>query len=272
MDGTTTGQNATKGAGPVRVIHAALFRSATKSLAEAYKILGYRTHHALDGMTGPDWVLVEQAADATWPWLPDATARPPYTRKDWDALWGGFDVLTDLAAVPWTLQLIEAYPDAKVVIVERDVDKWWPSFKEACLDTLYGFWPQLGLAVAEQVLGLRAGQAMRKVWKGMMGVKTDEEVRDENNAREMHRLYYRLVREMVPPERKLEYKIGDGWEPLCRFLGDEVPDVPFPWVNDRAEHHAAMSKGRAKVWRGLGMVLLTAIAVAAISVGIYTYS
>ena len=27
----------------------------------------------------------------------------------------------------------------------------------------------------------------------------------------------------------------EGWEPLCRFLGKDVPDVPFPRVNDREE-------------------------------------
>jgi Sulfotransferase domain len=35
----------------------------------------------------------------------------------------------------------------------------------------------------------------------------------------------------VPPERLLVYEVGDGWEPLCRFLGVPVPDEPFPHVN-----------------------------------------
>ena len=26
---------------------------------------------------------------------------------------------------------------------------------------------------------------------------------------------------------------GDGWEPLCRFLGNSVPDAPFPCLNRR---------------------------------------
>jgi hypothetical protein len=25
-----------------------------------------------------------------------------------------------------------------------------------------------------------------------------------------------------------------GWEPLCKFLGKPVPDVPFPHMNDAA--------------------------------------
>ena len=27
------------------------------------------------------------------------------------------------------------------------------------------------------------------------------------------------------------YKAPDGWEPLCRFLGKDVPDCPFPHKN-----------------------------------------
>jgi Sulfotransferase domain len=30
----------------------------------------------------------------------------------------------------------------------------------------------------------------------------------------------------------LELKSEDGWEPLCKFLGKDVPDEPYPYVND----------------------------------------
>jgi hypothetical protein len=45
--------------------------------------------------------------------------------------------------------------------------------------------------------------------------------------------YYAEIRAIVPPENLLEYNISQGWEPLCRFLGDEIPEgVVFPNVND----------------------------------------
>jgi hypothetical protein len=41
---------------------------------------------------------------------------------------------------------------------------------------------------------------------------------------------------MVPSERLLVYKLGSGWEPLCRFLGKDVPrGVEFPRVNETEE-------------------------------------
>ncbi|KAK4497712.1 hypothetical protein PRZ48_010365 [Zasmidium cellare] len=39
------------------------------------------------------------------------------------------------------------------------------------------------------------------------------------------------IKDIVPKENLLTYRPGDGWEPLCRFLGKDVPDTPFPKAN-----------------------------------------
>lgn len=50
----------------------------------------------------------------------------------------------------------------------------------------------------------------------------------------MYEKHYALVRNLTPPERLLEYRLGSGWEPLCEFLGKPVPiNVPFPSANDQ---------------------------------------
>lgn len=36
------------------------------------------------------------------------------------------------------------------------------------------------------------------------------------------------VRRTVPAERLLVFRMQQGWEPRCRFLGVEVPDEPSP--------------------------------------------
>lgn len=40
-----------------------------------------------------------------------------------------------------------------------------------------------------------------------------------------------MIRGLVPKDRLLEWYLGDGWEPLCGFLGKPVPDTEFPHVN-----------------------------------------
>merc|ERR1712136_187174 len=35
----------------------------------------------------------------------------------------------------------------------------------------------------------------------------------------------------VPKDKLLIYNISEGWEPLCKFLGKEVPSTEFPHRN-----------------------------------------
>ena len=39
------------------------------------------------------------------------------------------------------------------------------------------------------------------------------------------------VKRTVPAEQLLVWEVGDGWEPLCEFLGVAPPDTPFPRIN-----------------------------------------
>lgn len=106
----------------LRVIHIALYRMATRSLAEDYRALGYETHHGEEDIMGNPWVGIEQATEAIWPEVPGARPRARFTRQDWDTLWGDeYDIITDLA-YPFTDQLIDVYPKAKIVVVQRDFD------------------------------------------------------------------------------------------------------------------------------------------------------
>ena len=40
------------------------------------------------------------------------------------------------------------------------------------------------------------------------------------------------LRRVVPREKLVLYSVEDGWGPLCLALGKDVPDEPFPRVND----------------------------------------
>jgi hypothetical protein len=57
----------------------------------------------------------------------------------------------------------------------------------------------------------------------------------QRNAKQTYREHYAKVRKLVPKERLLEYQLGSGWEPLCTFLGKDIPDKPFPHLNEGKE-------------------------------------
>jgi hypothetical protein len=145
---------------------------------------------------------------------------------------GDFEAITDLGS-PFAVDMIKAYLDAKAVIVQRKFETWWPSFVSECLD--WRFFP--GAEVATWVsskLGLRSSHALSKIYFGLFHASSVDEI--HQNARKTYDQYFEDVRRAVPASRRLEYRLGDGWEPLCTFLGKDIPDVPFPNVNDRIEH------------------------------------
>ena len=48
------------------------------------------------------------------------------------------------------------------------------------------------------------------------------------------------VRREVPADLLVEWRPGDGWGPLCRALGVDEPDEPFPHTNTTADFRSQM--------------------------------
>lgn len=65
----------------------------------------------------------------------------------------------------------------------------------------------------------------------------------ENCGKEVFNAHYDLVRELVPKDRLLEYDVSHGWEPLCKFLGEDIPEASFPFTNTADDFQAGI-KGR----------------------------
>jgi Sulfotransferase domain len=65
----------------------------------------------------------------------------------------------------------------------------------------------------------------------------------EDNVKKTFIEFHDNIRKIVPKERLLEFKVQDGYKPLCDFLGVPVPTavvdekevaLPFPRVNEGA--------------------------------------
>jgi hypothetical protein len=57
--------------------------------------------------------------------------------------------------------------------------------------------------------------------------------------------YYDDIRSFIPSGRLLEYEMGEGWAPLCTFLGQDVPAVQFPHKNDT---RMIIDGSRRQIW------------------------
>ena len=49
----------------------------------------------------------------------------PFGKTEYDQLLGSYQGISDLPAILFADDLIKAYPDAKVILTHRDVDKWY---------------------------------------------------------------------------------------------------------------------------------------------------
>ncbi len=151
-----------------------------------------------------------------------------FGRADWDKLLGHVAAVTDVPAALFGPELMEAYPDAKVVLVEREIEPWYKSWEimlEAAFNPLLKVLAYTDPVWHGRIFGLG------KLWlETQLPTKTFEEAK--RDSREMYRKHYAEIRRTTPKEKMLEYALGTGWEPLCQFLGKEVPDVPFPYMNE----------------------------------------
>lgn len=87
----------------------------------------------------------------------------------------------------------------------------------------------------------------------------------ENRGKEVFRSHYDLVRELVPSDRLLEYDVSCGWEPLCKFLGEDIPDMPFPFTNSANDFQAGLrGRNSRKIRDGVIKALTFVLALACV--------
>lgn len=166
---------------------------------------------------------------------PSSTSTKPFTRQEFDQLLGNYRAVTDTPYCHFGPELVRAYPDAKVILVERDMESWYQSFSGTVAAAILKGAPPPGAGKPDPAM-MHRGQLLKKSFFTAWGCEpTDspEAIRSKVCAR--FRAHYAEVRRAARPGQILEYKLSDGWEPLCAFLGKPVPNVPFPRKNDKVE-------------------------------------
>ncbi|KAK7914037.1 hypothetical protein PG985_011740 [Apiospora marii] len=155
----------------------------------------------------------------------------------------GFVGTADCPMFHFLPELLELYPDAKVVLVTRDPASWWRSFGAFTQVDAYRVFAVRCLEV--YLAPLPGARWFPSITRGF-----DDDLRLrhglEKPAPELLELHNAWVRRTVPNDRLLEVDLASGWEPLCKFLNKQVPDEPFPRVNDSQARDEFM---RAVMWK-----------------------
>jgi hypothetical protein len=239
----------------IQVIGAGLGRTGTLSLRAALEELGFaRCYHPLE---------VVASLDQARTWAAAARGEP----VDWDRIFAGYRATVDMPGCLFYRELMEKYPEAKVILTWRDPERWYDSVRRTIHFARNTFpkWTVLLLSPRQRVFQRMLDRLWDSLFRG----------RFENRAFAIEAFigHNEQVRRDVPADRLLVYEISQGWGPLCAFLGVPVPEgKPFPHLNDAAAFRAKITRealmvrtiGHAALGAALVLIL---IAVAAILLG-----
>jgi Sulfotransferase domain len=227
----------------MRVVGAGFGRTGTTSLKAALRELGF----------GPSYSLSEVFRNPGHVGFWEAASVSAGERVDWEGFLAGYGVVVDWPACSFYEEIMDAFPEALVVLTVRDPAPWYESTRSTIHELRRLTCGPLPLRAAFALAGPfvpgLAGTvrlADRLVWEGTFEGRFE----DRAHAIEVFERHNEAVRRRVPPERLLVFDVREGWAPLCDFLGVEAPDGPFPRLNEAREMRRRL----------LGLVALSAAA------------
>ena len=223
----------------LKVIGAGFGRTGTSSLKEALETLGFeKCYHATEVFGNPEAV-------ARWCDVIDGN-------PDWSAIFEGYQSSVDWPACAFYKEQMAAYPTAKVVLSVRNPESWYRSVNETIYPLSHLMAPKWLTWFSRRARNLRR-IVFTAAWEGQLQGKFE----DKNAAIAIFNEHIETVKREVPAERLLVFDVRDGWAPLCAFLGiSDVPDEPFPHVNEAAELKKVVARMRW-IWRiGYAVVIV----------------
>ena len=199
----------------MKVIGAGLPRTGTMSMQAALDELGFPCYHMESVVKSPKHTQM---------WDDFISGE---SEMDWDELYQEFDAAVDAPSCFYAAELLEKYPDAKVVLTVREPDRWFVSISK--LNKIVRRLKIVGYVV--RPLGRFVSFAFKLHAK--YGIPIDSD--DEALYLEAFTSHNAAVQKAIPVEKLLVFRVTEGWEPLCEFLEVPVPDKPFPHLNSGDE-------------------------------------
>ncbi len=194
----------------LQVIGAGLGRTGTMSLKVALEALGIgRCYHMIEIFGNPGFA-------GYWERIGRGEA------VDWDEVFKGYGATVDWPSCNYYRQLADYYPQAKVILTVRDPDQWFESTQNTIFKDL-------------ETIAADPNNSWSRMVSRIIVAMFGGRIHDRAHAIAVYKQHNETVQRTIPKERLLVYEAGQGWEPLCRFLGVPVPQMPYPKTNTTDE-------------------------------------
>jgi len=202
----------------LKVIGAGFGRTGTLSLKLALEQLGFGPcYHMFEVGRHPEHVSL---------WRDAAAGRP----MDWPALFRDYRAAVDWPSCNFWASQLQAFPQARVILSERDADAWYTSVMRTIYSSSLRF-RQSAEASGDAEQLARASMAFEVIWDRVFDGRMD----DRAHVIACYQAHNAEVKKLVPADRLLVFDPKQGWAPLCAFLDCSAPDDPFPRVNTTEE-------------------------------------
>lgn len=199
-----------------KVIGAGFGRTGTVSMKIALEKLGFFPCYHMGEVFIPRPGYNDGHLDAWYDFYEKGQAM------DWQWLFESYQATVDFPACLHYRELIQTFPDAVVVLNVRDPDKWFDSWQHlwSVIDTVndpdkivrFHKFYSVAFALRDEYFGGK--------------IERESSIAAYNQ-------HLDAVRRDVPANKLLEFSVTEGWKPLCEFLNLDVPDSPFPHLNER---------------------------------------
>nr|XP_009862142.2 uncharacterized protein LOC101243268 isoform X1 [Ciona intestinalis]XP_026693989.1 uncharacterized protein LOC101243268 isoform X2 [Ciona intestinalis] len=236
----------------MKVIYAGFAKTGTKTMGAVFREFGYKTY---------DWIENSWYLSDDWTKILEEGG----TVEDFRRMYKGVDAVVDGPCFMFWEEILEAFPDAKIIFSSRDEGDWVRSLTKT-LDALpsepkyvlmqslsYSGWKHFEFTSA--CVQMELGSKQKWPWSNCQ--------HNETVWRRMYRNHNACVLQNAPKKQLLVYDFKDGWGPICEFLGEKVPDKPFPHANigasilkDYIENHPIMKRMMREAMFTLGVLTL----------------
>lgn len=200
----------------LKVIGAGLGRTGTASLKQALELLlEGRCYHMFEVFENPGHDVI---------WLSAVRGEP----VDFEHFLEGYVASVDWPACSFWRELSATDRDAVILLSTRDSpEQWWASMERTIVPTLKASVP------ADRPDVARHRGMVRELFSRRFTPCWD----DAEAAMAAYERHNEEVR-ATAGERLVEWRPGQGWEPICSALGAQVPDAPFPHENTASDFRA----------------------------------
>lgn len=207
----------------LKIIGAGYGRTGTLSLKLALEKLGFaKCYHMFEVFQNPGHFALWRAAGRGEP-------------TDWDALFEGYQAAVDWPTCNFWEDQLQSYPDAKVILSERDPDVWYDSI----MNTIYP--SSLEMRDSDDpAVQPGAGMVFELIWDGLFDGRMD----DRAHVIACYQAHNQRVKDAVPADQLLVFEPGEGWPALCGFLSVPIPDDDYPHTNTTVEFHERQRERR----------------------------